>query len=248
MALIACSGALVACGGDDDDATEASGTTDATERTDDTEATDDTDTTDATDDTGATTGNADYDELLRKARTSSYRVTYASSGTDEEFTIVNDPPNTAFATGGNRYISGDDGVVMCTDVDGSDPQCIKMPGGEQGVDAIVQGFFGAYAALLLADGGAGVFDVADTSEETIAGRNASCVLVEAGALVDADGHLRVCVDTETGVLLLGESEQGDTTSRIEAVAFGEPQPDDFEVPVEPTDLGSVPSLPDPQSP
>jgi hypothetical protein len=62
--------------------------------------------------------------------------------------------------------------------------------------------------------------------------------------VQATGHLKACIDKETGVLLLGETSDGSDTNKIEATKFEQPKDSDFEPPAEPSDL----SLPDLSTP
>jgi hypothetical protein len=228
---------LGACGGDDDSADDAR---DALEAVDDVTAPDGDD--DGADDlTDVTTGDDEYDALLEQARTASFRVTYRSSGGGDEFTISQDPPNVAFITGGGAsFIRTGDEIVSCSG-EGAAAQCFVMPDDGMGIDAMVQGFFGMYSVLLAtsdeADGLGGLgFDVETSDDEEIAGRDAKCAEVEAGELAGGDGRYKVCVDAETGVLLLGESEGGGETSTIEAIEYGEPQASDFEPPAEPTSL------------
>jgi hypothetical protein len=234
-------GMLAACGGDDDDSSGAASNNNdksSTTKADD----DNSDTTDST------TGNAEYDALLKKAKTASYRVTYQNEDGDQQFTISQDPPKSAFVTDdGSRFVRDGDSAVSC-DGSGSDAKCFKLPGGAAGIDQMMTGFFGAYAALLASDDTHGLgFDVSQTSDETIAGRNAKCAQIEPGKLAGAagaDGHVKYCVDSETGVLLLAETEGNGETSKIEATEFGDPEASDFEVPDDVTDLGnSIPSIP-----
>jgi hypothetical protein len=232
---------LGACGGDDDTAATASEAIEAN----DGQSTDSTERENADDVTDATTGNREYDALLEKARTASYRVTYQSDDGDDEFTISHDPPKSAFITDdGTMYIRSGDESITCSG-QGGELQCFTMPDAGAGADAVVQAFFGVYAGLLAtseeADGV--LFDVTTSSDEQVAGRAAKCAEVEAGALTGGDGRFKVCIDAETGVLLLGETESDGTTNQIEAVKVGEPIASDFEPPVEPTDLGSVGDMP-----
>jgi hypothetical protein len=233
-------GLLAACGGDDDDSTAASNGNDKSSTTK--AGADNGDTTDST------TGNAEYDALLKKARTATYRVTYQNENGDQQFTISQDPPKSAFITDdGSRFVRDGDTSVSC-DGSGSDAQCFKLPGGA-GIDQMVTGFFGAYAALLAtSDDSHGLgLDISRTSDEEIAGRSAKCAQIEPGKLAGAagaDGRVKYCVDAETGVLLLAETEGNGETSKIEATEFGEPEAGDFEIPDNVTDLGaSIPSIP-----
>jgi hypothetical protein len=222
---------IAACGGDDDDsANNSSGTTVQSGDNG------------STGSTGSTTGNADYDALLKKAKTSKYRVTY-ESGANDEITISNDPPKSAFISGDSMFIDTGSEELSCSGT-GSDAKCIKSPLGQAGIETMLTGFFGVYSALITAaDKDLGiVFDVSKSGDEEIAGRSAQCAEITGGALVQGKGHLKACVDKETGVLLLGESSDGSDTNKIEATKFEDPKDSDFEPPAEPTDL-SLPDLP-----
>jgi hypothetical protein len=227
--------ALAACGGDDDSSgAKATSKPDSSETT----AKGDSNGSDTTD---VTTGNKKYDELIAKAKNTPYRVTYKNSGSNDEFTVVNDPPKSAFISGDSRFVRDGDKTVTCSG-SGSDAQCYEMPAGGAGVESLVTGFFGAYASFLAADEGKDnpFLDVSKSDDETIAGRDATCAKIEAGKLAGADGSIKVCIDKETGVLLLGETESNGEKSSIEATDVGEPKDSDFEVPDNVTQL-SLPS-------
>jgi hypothetical protein len=228
--------ALAACGGDDDDSSGAK----STAKSDTTEKAGSSDSN-GSDTTDVTTGNKKYDELIAKAKTTPYRVTYKSTGSSDEFTIVNDPPKSAFITGDSRYVRDGDKTTVCSGT-GGDAQCYEMPAGGAGVESLVTGFFGAYASFLAADEGKDnpFLDVSNTDDETIAGRDAACAKIEAAKLAGAEGSIKVCIDKETGVLLLGETESNGQTNSIEATDVGEPKDSDFEVPDNATQL-SLPS-------
>lgn len=222
-------GMLAACGGDDDD---SAGPLDAVTSPDD--GGDD-------DSTDVSTGNDEYDALLEKAKEASYRVTYKNDD-GSEFTVSQDPPKSAFIDdSGSMYIRDGDDAISCSGVDSDEPSCIRMNDGGAGVDALVQGYFGIAAAFLVADetGDNPFFDVEESDDEEIAGRDAKCAEIEAGALAGSDGRFKVCIDQETGVMLLTETEGDGNTTRIEAVKFGEPEDSDFEAPAEPQDLDDL---------
>ena len=72
-------------------------------------------------------------------------------------------------------------------------------------------------------------DVPKTEDREIAGRPPTCPTLEAGMLAGTDGSIPACLDDETGVFLLGETESDSDNSRIEATEVGEPQDADFEL-------------------
>jgi hypothetical protein len=229
-------GMLAGCGGDDDSANPLDPGNESLDNGD----------SDSDDDpTDVTTGNDEYDALLKKAKTSSYRVTYKNDD-GSEFTVSNDPPKSAFLDdSGSMYIRDGNDAISCSGVDSSDPSCIRMDDGGASVDALVQGYFGIAAAFLVADETTDnpLFDVTESDDEEIAGRDAKCAEIEAGALTGGDGRFKVCIDQETGVMLFSETETDGDTSRIEATDFGDPQDSDFEAPAEPQSLDDFTTQP-----
>jgi hypothetical protein len=172
-------------------------------------------------------------------------VTYKSGDNGTVFTISHTPAKSAFITGdGTMLINNGTDSVTCSNVGSSDAKCFKSPTGAAGVDAMIQGFFGIYSAVLATgDNGVGLgFDVSKSSGETIAGRDAKCAEISGGAFAGRNGHFKVCVDKEKGVLLLGESTTDGKTNRIEATEAGDPKPGDFD-PLAPTTDLSVPTQP-----
>jgi hypothetical protein len=235
-------GTLAACGGDDDDSASASKTTISSNSSGATT------TTTSDGGTDATTGNADFDALIAKAKTSSFRVTYNNTDGNSTFTFSQDPPKTAFLTGdGEQLIADGDSTIACDTTSGA-PQCLKLPASEAStIDTLVQGFFGVASALVLGSskGANGItFDSAKNSDETVAGRDAQCAEVTAAAVTGGgENRYKICVDKELGVMLLTETEGNGTTSRIEATEVGDPKSSDFDPPAEPTDVGALGSVP-----
>jgi hypothetical protein len=209
---------LAACGGDDSSNDKSSGSTSGNGHT------------------LPTTGNSTYDQLLKKAESSRYRVTYTSSDDDKTFTVSHDPPKSAFITSDSMYIQTGDGTVTCENVGSADASCTQLSTGGMSADTITQGFFGVYAALLAAGKSGiagGLLDVKKTSDETIAGRDASCAQIDGSRLGKSGDTLKACVDKDTGVLLLGETT-GSDANKIEATEFGDPKDSDFQPPVTPS--------------
>jgi hypothetical protein len=216
LTIAALATAFAACGGDDDDSTAAT-TTDET-------ADDSTDSTDAPDETDAPDNGDDFSALLQRSKEASYRVTYTNAAEgNEDFTISQDPPNSALIIGDERYVTNADGTFAC---DAS--QCQELPGAAaSAVTSMVTGFFGAFSALVGIDeatGGTFAYDVDVTDDEEIAGRDARCAEIT-GEGFTGGASAKACVDAELGILLLAESGGAD---RIEATEVGDPESSDFE--------------------
>jgi hypothetical protein len=204
---------FAACGGDDDDSTSGTTGEDSSSQS-----------TDSPDDTEAPKNGDDFSALLEKSKAASYRVTYTNAAEgNEDFTISQDPPNTALIIGEERYVTNSEGTFAC---EGS--QCQALPGAAaSAVSAMVTGFFGAFSALVGLDETTGdnfAYDVEVTDDEEIAGRDARCAEITGQAFTGGNSA-KVCVDSELGVLLLAESGGAD---RIEATEVGEPEASDFE--------------------
>ena len=92
----------------------------------------------------------------------------------------------------------------------------------------------------------------ESSSQTIAGQDATCVTLKASnagvlgsALSKLAGNpsLTTCVDKNTGVLLKYTGSSGDTTKTLfEATEYGESSPSDFEPPSTPVTTPSIPNI------
>ncbi len=134
--------------------------------------------------------------------------------------------------------SGADGAVYWARIDGDlvvcfDEgawECLALPFGE--LDALGTGsLFGLDLYEDIPDLEGASTDVRDVQDETIAGRQATCVTV-----AESSGNAEFCLDTATGVLLRGSVTETHTTFGITAVDVGTPTDADFVPPAEPLDL------------
>ncbi len=261
VAMLATAG-LAACGGDDDDdvnaATEAdddSGDSDDGDGDDDgdDDSDDDSDDDDGDDDSDDDDSDDEMDDeladLVERQSSARIRITYEMSGEEETTTYSQDGEGrTAIFTGTSSvFVSGGpDGAFSCDGLDTDEPTCSAIPEGMEELATIGLTLFAAIGEGIAqqSEDLGGV----DTSEEEIAGRDATCYDWDASALLggfgdiaeDIGGELeeedlegvdsaRVCIDDETGWLLELSSE-GDDAESFLAIEVGEPLDSDFEAP------------------
>ncbi len=257
---------LAACGGEDTDpATDAAVTADDTVSDADDDAGDDAgddDTADADDagveadddaDDGAAAADADdatpgdaaagdaltIDEvvrLLQDAHGTAAQVTYdvEFEGPLTTMTLAQDPPRSAMlldsAEGEFRIITDGDETTSCMQM-GGEWQCFT-----QTLDS-------EFAEGLLDLPGIEDTDPEDVAEDETPDRIESTTVLDRDAVClwfdESDGAIdvRVCFDTETGIVLLstGTSPDGEEF-RLEAVEVGDVDPAMFELPAEPMDF------------
>jgi hypothetical protein len=240
IVLLVATGGLAACGDgdDDDDASEAPTTARASG--------------DATDE--STLGSESSDslaDLLERQEDAVIKITYRRG--DDEFTIAQDHEKRAIRSGGTLVITTGEATVNCTEVD-TNPTCLDVP---EGVDSLVNlglSFYNVVARGLAA--AADTLPGLETTPDEVAGRAATCADADtsqilsdlAQGLGDVDlpsTSARVCIDNESGYLL-EFSTDGDPSDNLVAIEVGEPSDDDFEPPVEPTDISTdLPAEPAP---
>lgn len=226
-----------ACGGDGDD--DAS--TDAASPT----------TSGAGDETtDPTTGDERIDDLIERARESTFRIVY-ETGDGDRIVLAQDPPRYAFLQGDSgTYQTADGEAVTCSGID--DPEsaeCTILP---VAGDFLTQGFTtvfgGAFAAIVIAAAeDDALFGTVELTDEQLLGRDAKCARFDPGSapFIPATGTWQVCVDEETGAVLRssGTDPDGNRTDVIEAVEFGDPDDDELDPPAEPVEI-TIPPLPD----
>ena len=226
---------LAACGGDDDSDDDGASVTTTDDDSDDT--------------TDATTGDDRIDELIERSRESTFKVVYETDS--GELVLAQDPPRYAFVQGdsGTYQTEGGD-AVTCSGLDDPDTaQCTTLPiAGDFLTQGITSFFGGGFAAIVIAAGeGNDVFGTIDVTDEELLGRDAKCATFDPGsaAFIPDSGTWEVCVDEETGAVLRSRAtdEDGNETSVIEAIEFGEPDDVDLDPPAEPVEI-TIPSLPD----
>ena len=117
-----------------------------------------------------------------------------------------------------------------------------MPGTGAALKTGLTAGLGAFAALFLSQssGIPGLVNI-KTTDETIAGRDASCATIDAGSLGALasviKGSYTVCIDKETGMMLQTKSDSGTgSTEDVTATDVGEPTDADFTPPATPNTL------------
>jgi hypothetical protein len=182
---------------------------------------------------GSSTGNSDLDALIAKAKSANVKVTYKSSGSSDDFTLIQYHGDSAFISGDSGYYTSNGKSVSCSDLKGSTPTCQELPGGANLGQTMTAAFFGVYSAIFTSSsklGSLGVDVSKSTSNETIAGRSAECVKISGSAL-GTSGSLTACIDKETGVFFKGSTTASDSeSSSVEATAFADSSADDVKPP------------------
>ena len=186
-------------------------------------------------------GGSDYAKLVEKASKARFRVTYQTStggSTNSSLTVSQDGTGKiAYFTnnGDDQTIADGDKYTTCNNVK-TTPKCTQISGaaGQGTVSAFTSLLAGPAAAVQAAkvSGGFG-----NTSSETIAGRDATCVSIDyIGA------KWKSCADKQTGILLKWETSSGGSGGGLVATEAGDPKDSDFTPPATPETVPSV-SLP-----
>ena len=191
-------------------------------------------------------GPGDIPELLERYQNSPLRATYLFGQADDEQVIVlsqdpnREPPvsaililegTTADSPEEGRILTIGTNTVFCGPP-GPDNICFGTPGGDVSATpggALLGPLFGFLFTTTYTD--LPGFTVEEEGA-TIAGRSGRCFTVRPQAFTGADvEYVRQCVDSELGFSLLIETKDadGETVERVmELIAFGPPQPSDFE--------------------
>jgi hypothetical protein len=201
--------------------------------------------------TGSGSSSAtDIAALAKKAETASFKVTYKTSNGDT-ITIAQDGQGKkSIVQGNNLFIVDGDTAVYCDGTTSSATCEDRGRAGKAAADAATATVTGAYRSLAALN--SSLFN-GDTSSETIAGRDATCVTVKLadmggilGSIADkigADASGSMCVDKETGVLLkLSGGTGGNPTDVLVATEFGEPSDSDFVPPSTPKSGPTIPNI------
>jgi hypothetical protein len=203
---------------------------------------------------GSSSGNSDdIAALAAKSKTAAFKVTYKTSG-GETITIAQDGKGKqSVLEGNNLYIIDGDSAIFCDGTTSTATCEDRGRVGKAAADAITATITQTYRAV--AGLNSSLFN-GHTSSDTIAGRDATCVTVNAsdmgglfGAIADKLGSSAtgsMCVDKETGVLLkLSGGSEDSETDVIVATEFGEPSDSDFQPPSTPKSVPSftLPTIP-----
>ena len=202
-----------------------------------------------------------FSQLVANADKQKFKITYTSGSSSDTstsgdssdtFTYEQDGKgNSVYTSGTTQYFTTATGSVSC-DTSATPVTCTEIPsvGGLASNPFLVFVNLGKTYADVLGNAGG------DTSNETIAGRDAECVTFSpknlggiagaaAGALGD-EASAKYCVDKSTGVLLeiSGTDASGKSSSLIEVTKFEEPSDSDFTPPATPKTIPSysIPSV------
>jgi hypothetical protein len=200
---------------------------------------------------GGAANASDFASLVAKAKTSAFKVTYQTSD-GKTGIVAQDGTGKQAVTDGNQLLIDNGSTVISCDGTTSTATCRDLgTAGRETFGAgmsLITGTANAIAAL----GSSSLFN-GQTSSETIAGRDATCVTVSAANMSGVFGsiasHLgsetaaKVCADNETGVLLkLSGTTNESTTDVFVATDFSQPSASDFEPPSTPKSVPSIPQL------
>jgi hypothetical protein len=195
-------------------------------------------------------GSNEFSALVAKAKTANYKVTYKTEDSSSTVTIAQDGKGKISVTTADSFTTTDGSSTVRCDGTTSSAKCTELgSAGAGAVSAATSFVMGAYAAL----GGLNASALGgDSSSQTIAGTDATCVTISAanaGALGSALSKLAgspsatTCVQKDTGVLLRYTATSGDTTKTFfEATEYGESSPSDFEPPSTPVTTPSIPNI------
>jgi hypothetical protein len=200
--------------------------------------------------TTVSSGSAnDLSELASKSKTSAFKVTYKTSN-GSTITIAQDGNGKeSIVQDGNLYIIDGESVIRC-DGTTSTATCRDLGhGGKATTDALTATLSAAYRALETLQ--SSVFN-GQTTSETIAGRDATCVSAKAadmtgifGAIADRlapDASFGICVDKATGALLKVSGGTSSSSDILVATEFAEPTDSDFQPPSTPKTVPTIPQL------
>jgi hypothetical protein len=186
------------------------------------------------------TGDSDYATLVEKASKARIRVTYESSSSGDAaktlFTLSQDGTGKIayFSDDGDTQVIADGDTYTSCDNVKTTPKCTQLTGATgKGLISAYTGLFAIPTAAIAAAAKSGA-GFGDTSSETIAGRDATCV-----SLDYLGAGWKTCADKETGILLKWEASAGGAGATFVATEAGPPKDSDFTPPATPETVPSV---------
>jgi hypothetical protein len=198
---------------------------------------------------GANGSGTDLAALAAKAKTSAFKVTYKTSD-GETVTLAQDGNGKVSVVQGNHLYIVDGSTTIACDGTTSSATCRDVgSAGKAAADALTASITEAYRTIATLN--SSLFN-GHTSSDTIAGRDATCVTVNAsdiggvfGAIagrLGTDASFEICIDKATGALLkVSGGSGGETTDVVVATEFGEPSDRDFQPPSTPLPGATLPS-------
>ena len=196
---------------------------------------------------GSSSGSSAFNTLVDKAKNATIKVTYTtldnSGNVSDTWTIAQDGTNkVAYTDKDSKFVTVNGTTTSCSNIDTS-PDCTTLPG-DAGSN-LAGGFTALYTAATSGlAAAAAANNLGKQSDDTIAGRSASCVTLTAGGALGNVGKAIVklaggntgagyqtCVDKETGFLLKYVIIGVDSDkSGIVATEVGQPTDADFSTP------------------
>ena len=190
----------------------------------------------ATDATEAKIPIGELSNLVAKAKTARYRVTYHRSGTGTDtMVIAQDPPKYFIAAAGTSVFRTKSTFTECDTLAGAS-SCKHLPSAAALIEQelMLSRVFGTTGSLFLYDAPTGIKGLTQLApaDATIAGRAARCVTLTGATLTDVDpsatGSFTACIDARSGVMLESRFVDVDgSTIDVKAVAYREPTAADF---------------------
>src|SRR5262249_25227435 len=203
---------------------------------------------------GSTTtvkSGSDFSSLVAKSKTSAFKVTYKTSEGDT-LTIAQDGTGKEMVTAGSNLFINTGSTTISCDGTTSTATCRDLGSAGQRSAEAAKSVIDEAAKAIAALGSSSALN-GQTTSESIAGRDATCVTVNASDITGVLGAIlrrvasaassTVCADNETGVLLKFSAGSGsDITDVFVATDFSEPSNSDFEPPSTPKSLPTIPQL------
>ncbi len=212
-------------------------------------------TSSGTNASGDSSSDDDFKQLIDDASKEKYKITYTSDGGDEQTYAQDGNGKTVFGDDNSQSFVSDDATIVCNKSSSDAWECTQSP---VSLGAAANPFLGLLTlqkTYLSALGDR----FGDTSDKTIAGRDAKCVsfsqkdilggiggAIAGAAGADLKGSATYCFDKDTGVTLeiSGTDDSGKETSSLIVTKFEIPTDAEFTPPATP---GTTPSFTIPSS-
>lgn len=196
-------------------------------------------------------GASDFSALVAKAKTSAFKVTYKTSD-GSTVTVAQDGTGKQAITEGNKLFINTGTTGISCDGTTSTATCRDLGSAGKATAGAALSLISGTANAISSIASSSVFN-GHTSSETIAGREATCVTVNASDMAGVFGSIArrlgtdasstVCADNETGVLLKLSGGSGDNVKDLfVATDFSQPSDSDFEPPSTPKSVPTIPQL------
>jgi hypothetical protein len=203
---------------------------------------------------GSSSGSSAFNALLDKSKNATIKITYTtldnSGNVSDTWTIAQDGSSkVAYEDKDSKFVTVNGTTTSCSNLD-TEPDCTTLPG-DAGTN-LASGLTGLYTAATSGLAAAAAANgIGKQSDDTIAGRSATCVTLTVGSALGNVGKAiakaaggntgagyETCVDKDTGFLLkyvvvgVGTDKSG-----IVATVVGQPTDADFATPSTTTTTG-----------